>query len=54
MASIVTNSGKYAHYGPAATCRSYHLRNLAACVVAAVTTQIIPTQPPWLSDTASP
>ena len=43
--SIATNSGKYAHYGPAALPQHFHFASLTRCVTAACTGRI---------DTASP
>lgn len=36
-ARIMTNSGKYAHYGPGLTGRSFYFGNMADCVQTAVT-----------------
>lgn len=46
--NIATNSGKYAHYGPPATGKGFHLASLAACVEAACTGRIDRTPPAWL------
>lgn len=48
--TILTNSGKYAHYGPGLTQRKYRFGSLQDCVNAAVTgTYRSAHQPPWLS-----
>lgn len=46
--TIMTNSAKYAHYGPGLTGRSFHFGSLAACVDAACvgTSSLVP--PNWL------
>jgi cis-L-3-hydroxyproline dehydratase len=46
--TIATNSGKYAHYGPAATGKAFHFASLNRCVDAAVTGKMPTTPPPWL------
>ncbi|MEO7371311.1 MAG: aconitase X [Ilumatobacteraceae bacterium] len=46
--SIATNSGKYAHYGPAAVSQAFHFASLDRCVEAACTGQIDTTRPTWL------
>ena len=46
--TIATNSGKYAHYGPAAVERGFHFASLARCVDAACTGRIDRTLPGWL------
>ena len=46
--SIVTNSGKYAHYGAAKHSRGMHLRSLQGCVEAAVTGRVDLEPPGWL------
>lgn len=47
--TILTNSGKYAHYGPSLTQRKYRFGSLQDCVNAAVTgTHRRTHQPPWL------
>jgi predicted aconitase len=48
--TIMTNSGKYAHYGPGLTGRSFHFGSLAACVEAACTGVTSHEPPPWLRD----
>lgn len=45
---IMTNSGKYAHYGPGLTGRTMRFGSLAACVEAAVTGEDRGTLPVWL------
>lgn len=47
-AAIVTSSGKYAHYGPAAVGRGLYLRTLRDCVETAVTGRIAVPSSPWL------
>lgn len=46
---IMTNSGKYAHYGPGLTGRRFYLGSLAACVEAACRGVHDGEKPPWLS-----
>lgn len=46
--TITTSSAKYAHYGPAAVGRGFHLRSLAGCVEAACTGDAGSTLPTWL------
>ena len=46
--NIVTNSGKYAHYGAAALDRGMHLRSLPECVHAACTGRVDELPPRWL------
>lgn len=48
--NIVTNSGKYAHYGAAKHSRGMHLRGLQGCVEAAVTGRVDLRPPPWLRE----
>jgi predicted aconitase/predicted aconitase with swiveling domain len=48
--TIMTNSGKYAHYGPGLTGRSFHFGSLAACIEAACIGVTSNGSPPWLSD----
>jgi predicted aconitase/predicted aconitase with swiveling domain len=45
---IMTNSGKYAHYGPGLTGRTMRFGSLAACVEAAITGEDRGILPPWL------
>ncbi len=47
--TITTSSAKYAHYGPAAVGRTFHLRSLADCVEAACTGVTSAVRPPWLT-----
>jgi predicted aconitase/predicted aconitase with swiveling domain len=48
--TILTNSGKYAHYGPGLTQRKYRFGSWHDCVNAAVTgTHRSTHEPPWLS-----
>ena len=47
--TIVTNSGKFAHYGAARHSRGMHLRGLRDCVEAAVTGRVELALPRWLS-----
>lgn len=47
-AAIVTSSGKYAHYGPAAVGRGLYLRSLRDCVGTAVSGRIVAATSPWL------
>lgn len=46
---IMTNSGKYAHYGPGLTGRTMRFGSLAACVDAAVTGKDRGSLPAWLA-----
>lgn len=46
--TLMTNSGKYAHYGPALVQRGIHFGTLADCVEAACTGTHKATAPPWL------
>ncbi|KAF2630556.1 hypothetical protein BU25DRAFT_387845 [Macroventuria anomochaeta] len=46
--NIVTNSGKYAHYGPAAVQKGFHFGSLERCVDAACTGSIDRSLPIWL------
>jgi predicted aconitase/predicted aconitase with swiveling domain len=47
--NIATNSGKYAHYGPAAVRKGFHFASLARCVEAACTGRVDTTRPRWLA-----
>jgi hypothetical protein len=51
---IMTNSGKYAHYGPGLTGRRMRFGGLAACARAAVTGRAPATLPRWLDGGAGP
>ncbi len=46
--TMMTNSGKYAHYGPGLTGRSFHFGSLAACVDAACAGTTSLLVPKWL------
>jgi cis-L-3-hydroxyproline dehydratase len=46
--AILTNSGKYVHYGPGLTGRTVRFAGLAACVDAAVVGRFDPALPAWL------
>ncbi len=46
--TIMTNSGKYAHYGPGLTGRQVHFGSLSACVEAACTGDASGRLPLWL------
>ena len=46
--TVMTNSGKYAHYGPGLSGRKVRFGNLADCVEAAVTGRAAPRVPHWL------
>lgn len=47
--ALMTNSGKYAHYGPGLSGRAVRLGNLADCVTAALTGRAPARLPDWLS-----
>lgn len=47
--AVMTNSGKYAHYGPGLSGRAVRFGNLADCVTAALTGQAPERLPDWLS-----
>lgn len=47
--TVLTNSGKYAHYGPGLSGRTVRLGSLSDCVTAAVTGRAAPRQPDWLA-----
>lgn len=47
--TIMTNSGKYAHYGPGLTGRRFRFGSLAACVEAACTGRADRQRPLWLA-----
>lgn len=47
--ALMTNSGKYAHYGPGLSGRAVRLGSLADCVEAALTGRVPPRLPNWLS-----
>jgi predicted aconitase/predicted aconitase with swiveling domain len=46
--TVLTNSGKYAHYGPGLSGRKVRLGSMADCVEAAVTGRAAPGTPHWL------
>jgi predicted aconitase/predicted aconitase with swiveling domain len=46
--TLITNSGKYAHYGPGLSNRAVRFASLADCVEAAVTGQVAVRLPFWL------
>ena len=47
--ALMTNSGKYAHYGPGLSGRAVRFGNLADCVAAALTGRVPERLPDWLS-----
>ncbi|MBB3542274.1 MULTISPECIES: aconitase X [unclassified Rhizobium] len=47
--ALLTNSGKYAHYGPGLSGRAVRFGSLADCVEAALTGRVPPRLPNWLS-----
>jgi len=47
--TVMTNSGKYAHYGPGLSGRAVRFGNLAQCVTAALTGFAAKELPQWLS-----
>ena len=47
--ALMTNSGKYAHYGPGLSGRAVRFGNLADCVEAALTGRVPARLPAWLS-----
>ena len=47
--ALMTNSGKYAHYGPGLSGRAIRFGNLADCVSAALTGRVPDRLPEWLS-----
>lgn len=47
--TLITNSGKYAHYGPGLSGRAVRFGNLADCVEAALTGRVPPRLPAWLA-----
>ncbi|WP_262269243.1 cis-3-hydroxy-L-proline dehydratase [Microvirga yunnanensis] len=47
--AVLTNSGKYAHYGPGLSNRHVRLGSFAECVEAAVTGRAKPRLPDWLA-----
>ncbi|KQV42774.1 MULTISPECIES: aconitase X [unclassified Rhizobium] len=47
--TLITNSGKYAHYGPGLSGRTVRFGNLADCIEAAVTGRVPQRLPAWLA-----
>jgi cis-L-3-hydroxyproline dehydratase len=47
--TVLTNSGKYAHYGPGLSGRALRFASLAACAEAACSGQLAKSLPPWLA-----
>lgn len=47
--TLMTNSGKYAHYGPGLSGREIRFGSVAQCAEAAVTGHVTPGLPGWLS-----
>ena len=47
--TVLTNSGKYAHYGPGLSGCAVRLGTLADCVEAALTGEVAPRRPAWLA-----
>jgi cis-L-3-hydroxyproline dehydratase len=45
---VITNSGKYAHYGPGLSGRAVRFGSLANCVEAALTGRVAAGLPGWL------
>jgi hypothetical protein len=52
--SLMTNSGKYAHYAPGLVGRTVHFGSLAACVEAACRGFVSGELPAWLSQAHQP
>jgi predicted aconitase/predicted aconitase with swiveling domain len=50
--TLLTNSGKYAHYGPGLSGRTVRFGSLADCIEAALTGRSPPRLPAWLSQTS--
>ncbi|MCT4654329.1 MAG: aconitase X [Cohaesibacter sp.] len=46
---ILTNSAKYAHYGPGITGRAFRLGSLSGCVTAAISGAVDDNRPDWMS-----
>ncbi|MGV6873110.1 cis-3-hydroxy-L-proline dehydratase [Pseudochelatococcus sp. B33] len=46
--AVMTNSGKYAHYGPGLSGRAVRLGSLADCITAALTGRVPVHRPDWL------
>src|SRR5690606_18473155 len=47
--ALITNSGKYAHYGPGLSGRIVRLGSLSDCVEAAIHGRVAPRNPSWFS-----
>ena len=47
--TVITNSGKYAHYGPGLSGRAVRFGNLADCIEAALTGRVASRLPAWLA-----
>ncbi|THK38375.1 DUF521 domain-containing protein [Ensifer sp. MPMI2T] len=47
--ALITNSGKYAHYGPGLSGRTVRFGSLADCITAALTGRVPARLPEWLS-----
>lgn len=47
--ALITNSGKYAHYGPGLSGRTVRFGNLADCIEATLTGRVPPRLPAWLT-----
>ncbi|WBU63732.1 cis-3-hydroxy-L-proline dehydratase [Paracoccus aerodenitrificans] len=47
--TVMTNSGKYAHYGPGLSGREFRFGSLADCAAAAISAKAAPVPPDWLS-----
>ncbi|MCA1442545.1 DUF521 domain-containing protein [Ensifer sp. IC4062] len=47
--AVITNSGKYAHYGPGLSGRTVRFGSLADCITAALTGRVPARLPDWLS-----
>jgi hypothetical protein len=50
--TLLTNSGKYAHYGPGLSGRIVRFGSLGDCIEAALTGRSPPRLPAWLSQTS--
>jgi cis-L-3-hydroxyproline dehydratase len=48
--TVLTNSGKYAHYGPGLSGRKVRLGSMVDCVEAAVSGRSAPSSPQWLGN----
>jgi predicted aconitase len=47
--TVITNSVKYAHYGPGLSGRKIRFANLADCITAALEGRVVPRRPTWLT-----